>query len=231
MQKDLPYNLGLVGSGQDVSFMRSTLIVPGLLTQDQHGGTLTESSTDKRLTVVLGEITAFFENTKDAGAGNFADLYQILTGTSKGFGIRKGVIPVFIAVCLRKYNDHFVIWDHQEEAKLTPALLNQINEDPDSFSIRVEEWTDEKEAYTRGLADAFSDFIIEKEKQYGTYSYIALAMNRWFLSLPKYVKDIKQLYKKGEFFQIEKEIRSFLNLLKQPDTGAQSYCIIASVQM
>ena len=226
MQKDLPYNLGLVGSGQDVSFMRSTLIVPGLLTQDQRGGTLTEKSTDNRLTDILSEITSFFEKTKKSGAGNFADLYQILTGTSKGFGIRKGIIPVFIAVCLRKYHDHFVIWNQHEEEKLTPALLNQINEDPGRFTIRVEEWTDEKEAYTRGLADAFSDFIIEKEKQYGTYSYIALAMNRWFLSLPKYVKDIKQLYKDGEFFPIEKENRSFLNLLKQPDTGAQNMLFV-----
>jgi len=226
MQRDLPPNLGLTGSGQDVSFMRSTLIVTGLLVQNQQGTTLLEKANDDRLTNVISVISTFFDSTKSIGPASFSVLYERLTGTAEGIGIRRGLIPIYVSVCLRKYADHFIIRDQFTEVKLTPALLNQINESPEAYSIEVEEWTDEKESYTSGLSQVFGDYVIEKEKQYGTYSYITLAMNRWFLSLPKYVKDAKQLYTNGTYQPIDKNKRSFLNLLKQSNLGAQELLFI-----
>lgn len=220
-QQELPFNLGLSGSGQDVSFMRSTLIVPGVLSQNQKGATVSAVATDEKLTNVLHEITAFFDSTKQDGPANFSILYGLLTEPSKGIGLRKGLIPIYLSVCLRKYENHFVIWNQSTEVKLTPVLLNQINESPANYSIQIEEWTNEKESYTNGLAEVFGDFVIDKEKQYGTYSFLILAMNRWYLSLPKYVKDIKQFYSNGGFCTIEKEKLNFLTLLKQSNLGAQ----------
>lgn len=222
MQKQVPFNLGLVGSSQEISFMRSTLLVTGLLSQNELGGTLSLTSTDVRLNNVLNEIVSFLEETKQGGAKSFGELYETLTGIRKGIGLRKGVLPVYIALCLRQFEDHYVIWDKQEEKKLTPMLLNQINDDPGKYMIRVEDWTDEKEAYLCGLSSAFNDYIIEKEKTYGQYSYIALAMNRWYLSLPKYVKDTNEIYEDGKFIPVKKEHLRFLKLLKQAGTGAQN---------
>lgn len=221
MQEDVSENLGLIGYGQDVSFMRSSLVVTGLLTKNDDNWSLNETANDDRLTGVLNIISEFFNDTMASGATSFAVLYDKLMGTSAGIGMRRGVIPIYIALCLRKYKRHFVIQDSHSEVKLTPALLNQINEHPESYTIFVEEWTDEKEAYTNGLADTFCDYVIEKEKLYGTYPYISLAMNRWYLSLPKFTKESTKIYKDGALTKIGSEFSNFIKLMRQPNIGAQ----------
>ena len=75
---------------------------------------------------------------------------QRLTGKEKGIGIRRGLIPIYIAVAMHKYKNHILIWQDNKEVRITAELLNQINESPESFSVQIEEWTDMKEAYTLG---------------------------------------------------------------------------------
>lgn len=220
-------NLGLTGSGQDVSFMRSTLITTGVLRQENGNVFIALNelpSGHKDLEQVLLIIEQFFNDTETSGARSFGELYQVLTGTYNGIGMRKGLLPVYIAAVLRKYQKNILIRDQYSEVSITPALLNEINDSPDEYSIKIEKWTDEKEAYVSMLNDLFADFIFEAEQVQAGYTYLAVAMGRWYLSLPRYTKELKQIYN-GAFADekrtdLANDKRKFIALLKQPSIGA-----------
>lgn len=226
MQSSILPNLGFSGSGQEVSFLRSTLILPGILQQTELSAGLNEDISDLKLKNVLCTINDFFDNSKGKQPVSFALLYEALTGKEKGIGIRRGLIPIYIAVAMHKYKNHILIWQDNKEVRITAELLNQINESPESFSVQIEEWTDMKEAYTSGLSQLFQDYIIEKEKQYSTYSYLLLALGRWYLSLPKYTKEAKNEYRDGNYKKIDRTKRDFLSILKQTNAGAQEVLFV-----
>lgn len=213
-------NLGLTGSGQDVSFMRSTLITTGVLEQNEDNVSLNLSPDDEKLCGVLSIIDAFFEQTKTTGATSFEMLYQILIGPQHGIGMRKGIIPIYIAAVLRKHLKNAVICDQFGEVNVTPNLLNEINENPGAYSVKIEDWTDEKEDYIDALSLVFADYISEADRAKAGYAYLTVAMGRWYLSLPKYTKELKMIYTGGNNrIEVDAEKRKFMALLKQPSIG------------
>lgn len=223
----LQANLGLTGSGQDVSFMRSTLITTGMLQQDNDNTFITLCDLPeehKNLQNVLAIIENFFTSTQTDGAKSFEELYNILTGTHDGIGMRKGLIPIYIAVVLRKYQKNVVIRNQFSEVGITPSLLNDINESPNDYSVKIEKWSDEKEAYIDMLDELFADYILEADKAKTGYSYLAIAMGRWYLSLPRYTKELKQVYtgylEDESYSEVDGKKRKFMALLKQPSIGA-----------
>ena len=221
LQPHIMPNLGFSGFGQEVSFMRSTLIIPGVLQQSESSADLIEEVQDPKLRNVFSIIKGFFEATKGRQPLSFTNLYDALIGIDRGVGIRLGLVPIYIAVVLHRYENHVLIFHNDHEERITPELLNQINEAPECYSALLDEWTDAKEAYTTALAQLFQDYVIENEKQYSTYSYLVLAMGRWYLSLPKYVKEAKKQYSNGQYVNIDKAKKDFLALLKQSNAGAQ----------
>ena len=51
------------------------------------------------------------------------------------------------------------------------------------------DWNPEKERYIFRLSEAFSDYVVEAEKASNSYDYVANAMRRWYMALPKYSKE------------------------------------------
>ena len=142
-----------------------------------------------------------------------------------GYGLKKGVIPIYIAVVLHFLKKYLVIKHKNEEVKITADLLNSINENPKTFTAYIEDWNEDKTAYINGLEAMFSEYIVAKEKDYNTFTYILLAMLRWYISLPKYAKDLKIIYK-GKNASPEKisdEQVKFIGSLKQTNINAREY--------
>lgn len=217
-------NLGLTGSGQDVSFMRSSLVTTGVLQQNDGIVSLNLKPADENLAAVFATIDEFLQSAKATHNLSFATLYEKLTSPSYGIGMRRSIIPIYLAVVLRKYQKHSSIRDHFNEVELTATLLNKINESPADFSITLEEWTDAKEAYVLALDKLFADYIYDAERNEPGYSYLSIAMGRWYLSLPKYTKELQQIYcgktAPEPYTPLDGVKRKFLALLKQPSIGA-----------
>lgn len=225
LQNELDLNLGLTGTGQDVSFMRSTLIQTGILLNEQVNPMLTLMPQDANMANTLREIQEFFNNANEKEGKKFDDLYDRLTLPEFGYGMKKGVIPIYIAAVLHFFKKYLVIKNKNEEVRITADLLNSINETPKDFSAFMEDWNEAKSAYIDGLEDLFSDYVISKEKDYNTFTYIVFAMSRWYMSLPKYAKELKTIYK-GKNSSPEKiptaQIK-FIGSLKQTDINAREY--------
>lgn len=214
-------NLGLTGSGQDVSFMRSTLVVPGILKQNENEVEYNFMPKDHGMKLLLKEIKDFFEASK-INYISFTHLYDALLKPEFGFGMRKGVIPVYIALVLNQYKNLAVIKDRYTEVHLTADLLERINDNPQDYEIYINAWDKEKEAFTKEIANLFVDYIYEQEKDFGGFAYLTNAMNRWYLSLPRYVKELKKAYMGSNAFEkVPAQYIKFASTLRLPGIGAQ----------
>jgi len=227
LENDLVANLGLTGTGQDVSFMRSTLIQTGILLNEGDAPKINLAPQDIKIGQLLREIQSFFASATTRGGQSFKVLYDTLTLPENGIGLKKGVIPIYIAILLRQYRKNLVIKNKDTEVRITADLLNSINENPDCYSVFFEDWNEEKSQYMAELENIFKEYIIEKEKIFNNFSYVVLAMNRWYMSLPKYAKDLNTIYcginSKEPKKALAKERKKFINSLKQADNNAREY--------
>lgn len=218
-------NLGLSGHAQDVSIMRSTLLNTNIL-QDANTQPylLVAGNDDENIQNVLDVIHNFFKETSLDKEKSFRILYDKLTSTDYGIGIKKGIIPIFIAVILHSLKQYIVITHKGLELEITSTTLRNINDNPDDFYVYLEDWNEDKNDYIAKLEKLFSSNIIEREKEYNTFSYIVKAMQRWFISLPKYTKEQKQVYVgNGRCEKLDKKYISFINSLRTPKINAREY--------
>lgn len=190
----LDINLGLSGTGQDVSIMRSTLIQTGILLNSDSSPELDITPADENIRYMFHAIQTFFAEAGINGEQSFQTLYERLTLPQFGIGLKTGVIPIYIAVILHMNRANIVIKNGNSEVKLSSELLNSINDNPQNYSVILEDWNDEKAAYLADLEQIFGQYIHKQEKAYNSFAYIVYAMNRWYMSLPKYAKEMSKIY-------------------------------------
>ena len=225
LANELVPNIGLSGTGQDVSIMRSTLIQTGVLIDVDINPKINLEIADERMYGMLEEIRTFFvDKAAKKGGASFQILYDKLTSYENGFGLKYGVIPIYIAAVLHLCKKNLVIIYRGNEVKITPELLNDINETPKEYSAILENWSEEKARYMSQLEEVFSEFVTEREKTYNSFTYLQLAMNRWYLSLPKYAKETTIRYGvDGKPEGINAARRKFISNLKQLDMNPREF--------
>ena len=227
LEDELVPNLGLAGTGQDVSIMRSTLIQTGILMNLDVAPTLELAPENENIRYMLDTIKVFFAEADQTGESNFKILYDRLLHHENHIGLKRGVIPIYLAVVMHPIKKNITIRNRDREERITPSLLNDINEIPENYSVVLEDWSTEKAEYMEKLADLFNKTIVEREKNYNSYAYIAYAMSRWYMSLPKYAKDLDSTYMgsaaKTQYKPLPKDFRRFLNSLKQTEINPREY--------
>ncbi len=227
-------DLGLSGSGQEVSFMRSALVLPGILKKadkdslekkifnlEPSSGNEKNDGNFKKLFAVIKEFFAHAEKNEIS----FYELFELLVKPENGFGLRRGVIPLYIAAVVSSFAKNVVLKKSGIEVPVNAQTLAEIAENPEAFSVRVQNWNDEKENYVKKTENIFADFVIDDEKNANGYSYLINAMLRWYRSLPKYTKQMKKVYcgsaggSEKKSVPVQKEYSEFLNILKQGGFG------------
>lgn len=196
----LETKLGLSPSSQEGSIARSLLVETGLIKNFSEQPYLVtdvqfnENDSHQKIFSLISTIKDFFLSCKGAEQ-SFSILYKKLTSPEFHIGLKKGVIPVFIAVVIHDIREQLTITSKGSELEITDKLLSTINEKPELYSARLECWTDEKIAYLTKLEDLFGAFINDRDSQNNSKYYaIAKAMQRWVISLPKYSKEMKVIY-------------------------------------
>ncbi len=214
LANELSPNLGLIGTGQDVSMMRSVLIVTGILRDPTDAPALNMTPPDERMRSLLCTIQKFFAQSARKGGMSFVELYNTLTRPENNIGLKRGVIPVFIAVVLHGIKRGLVIQRDGAEIRITAELLANINDDPMPYTVTLEDWTDEKAAYLAQLEKLFSLHIVEAEKSLNAFTYLTQAINRWYMALPQYAKTLS--------LPDKSKVR-FMASLRQPDINPREY--------
>ena len=192
LRNELESNLGLSGSGQEVSIMRSTLIRTGIWDESSGLPIIKLNPDDENIRNMLTTIENFILEAQQTGRVNFGDLYKQLTLPEFHIGLRKGLIPIYLAAVLHQYKQHALITDRYGQVPINADILSQINSDPASYELMYLDWSVEKEEYIQRLAEIFSAHVIEAERGSNAYDYVANAMYRWFMGRPKYSKECQK---------------------------------------
>ena len=217
-------NLGMTGTGQEVSMMRSTLIQTGVLTNQDTHMLLELRPADENMAHVLGIIEDFFVEAKVGSGLSFAVLYEQLTSPEHGVGLKSGVIPIYVATVLHLYKKNLVIKYGDTETKITADLLNSINENPQAYTVIMEDWNEDKARYMSALSELFAEYIVNSERNYNAFAYLVSAMSRWYMALPKYTKDSVDIYLGGEKFEsLPKTTKKFISSLRQQSDNPREY--------
>jgi len=208
LRTELEKDLGLTGFGPDVSIMRNTLIRPGIFENTENPKINLKPKDDKsNLFPLLNEIEDFIQTAKQNGELSFSELYKNLTGKNKKIGARKGLIPIYLACVFSKYKKQILIQYKENNLSLNAQTISDLNENPEKYSLKYLEWDKEKEEYIEELGKIFSSSITRTENESISYDAVAFAMERWYLSLAKYAREIKT--------SVEKKYSDFLKQLKQ----------------
>ena len=219
LRSELEKGLGLTGSGQEVSIMRSTLVRTGVLTNDMGVSQINLCPDDKELANVLNTMVEFIRESRKTGKSCFDDLYYRLTSAEHHIGLRKGLIPIYLAAVIHEFKQSVLITDRFGQVATSTDTLLQINAEPKNFYISYLDWNPEKEQFVNNLAALFKEHIIDAEKANNSYEYVVTAMRRWYMSLPKYAKEIKKTIS-GD--KVDKRYLSFVRLLRQ-NVGAHEF--------
>ena len=212
LRNELEPSLGLVGNGQEISIMRSTLINTGVLTEENGQIKINLQPSDDALRNMLGIIVNFITSAKGTKNVKFEDLYEALTTDKYHIGMRRGLIPIYLAAVLHEFKKEVVISDRVGQIPTSVDAVIQINSDPKLFSLAYLDWNFAKDAYVKSLEAIFGDFVVDAEKNVNGYDYIVYAMKRWYMALPKYAKELR---KDADGKPVNGKYRTFILELKK----------------
>lgn len=217
LRTELEPNLGLSGSGQEVSIMRSALVRTGIW-EEHDGVPFLNIKTDKidHMSAMLSVIENFIVETKTDGKKSFEELYKRLTAPEYHIGLRKGLIPIYLAAVIHEYKREIILYDSYGQVPISVDTLSQINAKPSNFQIAYLDWNPEREMYVEKLAELFKEQVVEAEKLANSYDYVVTAMKRWYMALPRFSKESRVT---PEGTPIGKMYMKVLRMLKQNVSG------------
>lgn len=169
-----------VGTAPECMVYRAAFIRTGIMGK--------QFQLDKGCDRVLEEIESFF--AKCSGERRkFSELYQLLQG--KEFGVRKGILPLFIAQQLTMMEGTPVIYVKNKELEINEETLNRVNEFPEEYELYVEEEGAKKDQYLKELEKIWQiDDTVHFRKSV-RWSGILAEMQKWYRGLPQYTMTTK----------------------------------------
>ena len=137
IDKDIE-SIALVGTSPESTLFRATIKKFGL-DEDKR------SKHDENINNILNEIDKFIKACEKQKT-SFAMLYDVLTG--KDIGMRKGIIPIYLALIMQNYKNDLTISygsRNSKELELNADTVNNINYSPHEYYLSIEKGTEEKE--------------------------------------------------------------------------------------
>lgn len=197
------------GTSSEATIFRATLVHTGIIASNEYEAGCKE---------ILKEIRNFIG--KCAGKKTaFDKLYSKLMGEK--FGVRKGVIPIFLANEIVGLQDTPIVYLHDKEVEISSEILNNINDKPQEYFLFIEKENMEKEKYLNILEENFITEEIKKKKQskMQRLSNIVESMHRWYRSIDQYTLTFtKQIFDCDEKGYIDEDtfekIKKFRKIFK-----------------
>ncbi len=187
------------GSGPEVSIFKSAFKKTGL--------DVASVVLDAGMNEVLREINEFIRGSEKSRC-SFHTLYQTLM--SAPYGMRKGVIPLYIAYAMRQYKESIVLYFKGKEIELSASALSSLNDSPSDYEILIETGTAERNHYLDGLQELFEKYTDVRTPSINRVYSIVKSMQNWARALPEYTKKFKRYLENGE----EKIIDSDVELIR-----------------
>lgn len=176
---------------------------------------IVEKRSTESIKVVLNEINKFISDSENKKI-SFKTIYKKLE--QEPYSIRKGIIPILIAMALYDYSDIIIVYFMNKEIELDATNLIKINESPEKYFILTEKGTADKIKYLSNLMYIFD--VPNLETQRINLKKLVETMRRWILSLPRILREYNNDEQEVE---IKKEYISIKNELLKPDINNNEF--------
>lgn len=175
------------GHGPEVSIFKSAYKQTGL--------DVSATVADPGMNEVLEKIDRFLHDCEDHRQ-SFLPLYQTLTAAP--YGMRKGIIPLYIVYVMRQYTENIVLYFKGKEIELSASALSGLNDAPEIYELLVERGTTDKDQYLDKLQLLFSKYIDARTPSINRVYSVVKSMQNWARSLPEYTKKFRRYLENGE---------------------------------
>lgn len=106
------------------------------------------------------------------------------------YGIRDGVIPALLALCILRHKTSVAIRDaHENDCPINAALLDKVVNSPESYFVKWERWGEELEDLKNGLIAIFSEGRSVTGFFPNQFSELGYDAFKWFSNLPRYARE------------------------------------------
>lgn len=146
--------------------------------------TMLHTKSDRGLALVKQEIHRFISRAV-AHKVCFEEIVSLLMRPP--FGVRKGVMAIYMLDCLLHLDDMPIIYFNNKEVIVDVDTINNIIRKPSEYYLYVELETVQKNEYIHGLEVLFTDFDVycrEVDKR-NQLAKISCMMQSWYRSLPQ----------------------------------------------
>ena len=195
------------GTNPEAMVFRSSLLYTGIYpTKDKY-------VMNPGTKAAISEIHKFFK--KSVGEKrSFEKLFKKLHG--KGFGMRNGVIPIYLASQFITLSNMPVIYLQDKEVDVSAEILNNLCEKPEEYFLYIEEKDANKDKYLESLEQLFidEDFSRHLQGKHKRLSALVTAIQRWYRSLPQCAMNFQN--SKGRYSEKQMEyINGFRNIFRK----------------
>jgi energy-coupling factor transporter ATP-binding protein EcfA2 len=184
--------LGMKGRGPEILALNALLKIPGILHQDiDDVWSAGRPDNNKH----LAEVWDTIEDYLSTCVGDRQTLETLVTNlTTAPFGLREGVIPVFIAAVLRNRLMVTSMWHNRSPISLIDGhTLVQAIEKPDEYSIEIGHWSPVLDDLWQVLTSRFDEYIQDIERDKQPLSRLRSGMTRWLQGLPAFCRFTRQI--------------------------------------
>ncbi len=191
------------GTNQIASIYRSLFIVTGI-----KGNKYEEENNIKD---VINIINGFINDCSD-NRKSFNELIEKLV--TKPFGMRKGVLPVYLAYTLSERDEDLILYSDGKEIDVNADEIVKIVEHPDVYELYVSKADIEKEKYIRSLNELFH---VENSHNLSEsrIKNIVICMQRWFRALPQVSRNLTDIDEIDTYKKKGKTLRQIRDSLQK----------------
>jgi len=167
------------GTNQEATIYRSLFCNTGLV----------DGITEPNLFEILEILDSFVDECVDAKLSLKTVIKKI---TSAPYGMRMGVVPIYLAYILSRRREDIVVYYANSEVQISPEIIVNMCEKADDYSLFVSKEDHLKEKYIKNLNELFSVSETRNLTE-NRIKNIVICMQRWFRSLPLVTRNVANI--------------------------------------
>lgn len=157
-------------------------------------------------------VITYIKDRLSASEGNRNTASEMIeTLMAPPYGVRKGVLPVLIAIAINEMSANVVTYFDKKEVPFSAETINKLVEKPDRYSYELETGSNEKTKYLEELARIFGLSLT------GIFANdvagVSDSIHKWILGLPKIARNCSKkdnyLYLDEKFFAVKEIFYGF----------------------
>ena len=177
---------GLKETSQPKTLFKSIESIFAISIQNDGSISFDKSKLEYDVSIPLERITAFFLDSATEDK-NLAELLKQLASPEGRIGLKKGPTPLFLGIACNRYSRRIIFRRKGKESNLCATLLHNICEEPEQYTVSMQDWNNEKEQYLMALCDYFE----VKDLGHNIFANLTEALIHWWEQLPLIIRSIK----------------------------------------